>query len=258
MKPQLITITPTEAKKYLSVNINNRYIKPQRVAMYAADMINGKWLVNGECIKISSENVILDGQHRLLACIESNIPFKTYVLNDLDPNVMPTIDQGVARTPGDIMHLYGIKNSVGIASSVKRYLWLKQGATSYQRKKSSFELLDEYNSRPEYWQEYFHKAKAINEDINNVITVTTLTAYLAFLSEYGDIETFFDLMTKFHNTPSALLLKVVTRARVARKKMPTNEFHVIIIKAFNAFITGKILVQLYYRVGELAPKIVSL
>lgn len=63
-------ITPELAKKYLGGNEGNRKIRPQVVAAYMADMLNGNWNDSPDIvtpIMISREGRLIDGQHRLTA-----------------------------------------------------------------------------------------------------------------------------------------------------------------------------------------------
>lgn len=85
------TITPDYAKALLEQNTGSRPIKNTIVNAYAEDMRNGKWFLNGEAIKISSNNQILDGLHRVFACIASDTPFTTIVVRGLDPTAIVII-----------------------------------------------------------------------------------------------------------------------------------------------------------------------
>lgn len=81
---QLVTITPGMAEEMLKRNIANRKVNQANVNRIAADMATGNYRINGETIKISSNGEILDGQHRLLACIKSGVPFKSYIVYNVN------------------------------------------------------------------------------------------------------------------------------------------------------------------------------
>jgi hypothetical protein len=85
--------------------------------MYADDMSENRWKLNGETIKFNG-GVLIDGQHRLLACTKANTPFVSVVVNDVDSDVFDTIDRGKTRTPADIFFLSGEKNSVLLGSTL--------------------------------------------------------------------------------------------------------------------------------------------
>lgn len=101
-------ITPAIAKNLLELNTSNRPCKQDWVDKIAAAMVRGDFEFNGDTVRISSDHVLLDGQHRLLACVKSGVPFWTILVENLDYSVSDTIDQGVIRGVMDILKMtYG-------------------------------------------------------------------------------------------------------------------------------------------------------
>ena len=95
-----MTITPAMAQEWAGLNTRNRPVRYTKVAQFARDMTAGKWMLNGETIKIASDGTILDGQHRLYACIQAEVPFETVVIRGLPMEAQDTIDTGApARWP---------------------------------------------------------------------------------------------------------------------------------------------------------------
>ena len=73
-------ITPKTAEKYLEQNTNNyRRMNRNKVSIYARDMKNGSWQTNGEAIKFNKRGELVDGQHRLKAIMEADVPVKMLV-----------------------------------------------------------------------------------------------------------------------------------------------------------------------------------
>lgn len=112
------TITPEMALEWLVANTNNRTCSRTVVQKYAEDMGAGAWLVNGDPIRWSVNGVLLDGQHRLEACLEAGVPFTSVVIRGLPEDTMPTIDQGKKRTLGDVLKLRGELDANNLASAV--------------------------------------------------------------------------------------------------------------------------------------------
>lgn len=140
----VITITPEVASALLKLNTNNRPISRARVLMYADAMKRGQWKVNGESIKTSRNAStgtvkLLDGQHRLIACVESNTPFKTVAVSDLEESVFSVIDRGRSRSNGDMLAVAGIKSGGHIAPIVKYIILIEAGMNP--RNKDSFMLV---------------------------------------------------------------------------------------------------------------------
>lgn len=118
-----MAVTPDLAKRWLEVNTKNRRPTDGHWLEIAIDMEQGRWKYNGEALKFGSDGVLLDGQHRLIACVESEMPFDTDVVFGLDPGVLDTIDTNVLpRTAAHIAQLEGVENATG--SSALAYLLL--------------------------------------------------------------------------------------------------------------------------------------
>lgn len=148
--PELIT--PAKAKELLEANKGNRPVRLSVVAQYRADMKAGRWHMNGETIKIDKEGTILDGQHRLLACVQSDVSFVSYIVRGLEPEVYLTIDIGSKRTCSDALAREGVKHSAATASAVRWLIRIEQAHMS--RGNESAELtpaktLEEVAKHPE-------------------------------------------------------------------------------------------------------------
>ena len=104
MKTSYMLVTPEIAKEWLVQNIDNRSVKPSRVAQYTRDMANGKWENDSPNPIVFGENGILkDGQHRLMALIKANVSINFLVcwVNDTVKN----IDTGATRTVHDYFQM---------------------------------------------------------------------------------------------------------------------------------------------------------
>ena len=103
-EPRMVamTITPEIATKYVS-DINIRRLNNRVVEEYADDMKNGRWEFGSSVIHISSEGKLINGQHRMWACITSGCDFKTWVCFDVKKEAENTIDIGYTRRVADIV-----------------------------------------------------------------------------------------------------------------------------------------------------------
>lgn len=119
------TITPEKARELLANNPNNRNLSKPLARKYAADMKEGLWQYNGDPIRVSKEGELLDGQHRLEACVLSGVSFETEMIVDLPAAIMPTIDNGRRRSAGDAIHILtggSAQHNAGIAASARQIL----------------------------------------------------------------------------------------------------------------------------------------
>lgn len=138
-------ITPERAKELLGINTSNRPQRPTTQQVLIRDLKRNNFIYNGDTIRISSENVLLDGQNRLYACVKSGIPFVALMVGNLPPEAMKTIDVGSRRSHGQQLHLRGIKN----ASQVSAIL-VKMAEMAYGQNNVTFsqheldDLLEQY------------------------------------------------------------------------------------------------------------------
>lgn len=112
-------VTAEMAESILRTNTRNRLPRPSLVEFLAREMIYGRFLYNGESIIISKTNVLLDGQHRLMAIVSSGIACYLNIERGIDDEVMHTIDTGSARVAADVFEMNGIPNSKRVASTTR-------------------------------------------------------------------------------------------------------------------------------------------
>ena len=111
-RPQLqlktITVTPKLARELLRFNMHNRKIQPAHVKMMARDIKGGFWMVNAQPIAFTrnpfaddadaSNTRLLNGQHRLMACIEANEPIEIPISWNVAEEAFSTFDTHAKRS----------------------------------------------------------------------------------------------------------------------------------------------------------------
>jgi len=111
------TIHPKVAEQILQAKASNRAISRSTVSMYAKFMTDGCWILNGQPI-IFSDNVLIDGQHRLSACVKSRIPLEALVVEIGDRRAFRTLDQGKRRSGADVLGIDGYTNTSVLYSAL--------------------------------------------------------------------------------------------------------------------------------------------
>jgi len=106
MKVELKTITPDDAARMLKTNTGNRPVNRRHVAVLAREMKCGRWKVNGDTICINGDRLI-DGQHRLLAVIDSGCTVESLVVEGVSSDVFDTKDAGRRRSASDTLAIRG-------------------------------------------------------------------------------------------------------------------------------------------------------
>lgn len=132
------TITPEKAKKYLEHNCINRKPNKSRVSQYATDMRNGKWQLNGETIIFDEDGMLKNGQHRLMAVVEADIPVQFLVVRGV-PRDSSLQDRGRMRSVSDAMIIDGISSSLANNKNVA-IAKLHFHITTGRRNLSDFEI----------------------------------------------------------------------------------------------------------------------
>lgn len=105
-KPNLRTrlrfVTPQAAEKLLKLNSKlNRNISRARVEMYKWALRTGQWTPNHQGVGINCDGSLLDGQHRLLAIIETGIGAWMNVTTGVPVEAMDKVDNHFARSAVD-------------------------------------------------------------------------------------------------------------------------------------------------------------
>lgn len=101
----IVTITPDMANRLLKFNTHNRPKQINRVREYTDDMKAGKFCLSESAIGFDSDGVLTNGQTRLQACVEANVPFKSIVCTVLEQNIH--MDTGNVRKIIDNIILNG-------------------------------------------------------------------------------------------------------------------------------------------------------
>lgn len=116
------TITPEKAQAWLSeCNIGNRKLRVTSVEAYASDMASGRWKLTADPIRFNG-SVLLDGQHRLAACVKANVPFQTAVARGVSEDAHIAIDAGAKRSVADELRYRGEVN-VNLLAAVLTFVY---------------------------------------------------------------------------------------------------------------------------------------
>lgn len=113
------TITPSIAKRYLELAAKNRKVSAGKIRQFAGAMARDQWDLNAETIKFNTSGFLMDGQHRMHACILANTPFQALVVRNVPDDYFATIDTGKVRTAGDILSIDGEQYAHAKAAAVR-------------------------------------------------------------------------------------------------------------------------------------------
>lgn len=184
MKTELRTITPVLAEYYLSKNTENRKLTNKNIDALVRVLRNGEWVVNGETIKFNVKGQLIDGQHRLWACVISGIPFKSLCVDEVSDLAFMTIDVGAKRTAADILSIGQVNNSNTMAAIVKCYV---ESKISHSFVKSNvmathLQIINEYNRDAEMYE----RLLTLHTGIRKFVTTSFMAVCKAAIEKYGD------------------------------------------------------------------------
>lgn len=129
----IIYIDPPMARRVLEKNQRNRPISEAHVRRLMDEMQSGRWQYNGEAIKWSADNVLLDGQHRLTALSLMPDEFGAIaflVVRGLPTSSQDTMDQGRKRSAADQLNIDGLASGSDgkvIAGAIRLYIEWQRG-----------------------------------------------------------------------------------------------------------------------------------
>lgn len=245
-------ITPQKARKLLESNTNNRPLKSAHIARLADDIKNGRWVVNGESIKVDEDDVLQDGQHRLEAIFLSGCTVESIVTRGLPANCFDTIDRGVLRSFGDILHRHNEKNCKVLAAALG---WMHRFEKQCMKKKITLtpvEILDTLARHPEI-RESFKPARKCHGLIG--VGPAMFLHYIGSRVEAELTAGFFELLGTGLGLKASMPVyryrELLQQNRASTKgRRSTVELLALGVKAWNATYEGKPLKSLKWITTE--------
>ena len=114
-------LSPEAAKVLLeNHNFKNRGLKKHQKAFLQRQIQSGKFVYNGETIIVGDNGQILNGQHRLAACVATDTAIEVLVVFGVPSAAFVTVDQGARRSGGDVLAINGHRNCNNLAATLKQ------------------------------------------------------------------------------------------------------------------------------------------
>lgn len=122
VEAKVIKVGPETAKLWLARNLNNRTITRSAVETIKSDILAGRWRLSGQTISFDPQGILMDGQKRLTAIVETGIACDILVAGEVPPDSYSTYDIIQRRTLGQQLHHEGYQSYINLGSAVN-YLW---------------------------------------------------------------------------------------------------------------------------------------
>jgi len=255
MEFKKMLITPNIAKEMLEKNVSNRRVNHHIVNQYSSDMTKGQWKIDtGEVIKVSKTNIILDGQHRLLAIVKSNIPIYFHIAYNVEDNVFDVLDTGKIRNTTDIFKINGIQKDCLIPSIISQYNHIvanKYFVMQGYNKNTNQNLLKQYYESPDFWQNIGKIANNYYLSFAKIIPTSMIGGFYAYFvkSDKELADSFISQLctgANITNNTILLLRNRLIQDKVSVKKLQKLTKIIFIIKTWNAFVMNKELKSLKF------------
>ena len=115
------------AERVLELNTGNRRVNRRKIDRLAEQMRSGSFENTGEPIIISAEGVLNDGQHRLLAVIETDSVVDMDVRFGIPRSAFTKTDTGSSRTGGDVLAIRGVAGGAAVAPALRLLVLFRRG-----------------------------------------------------------------------------------------------------------------------------------
>lgn len=259
---EVIEITPDLAKKWIAQNTHNRNLRQRVVNGYAADMLAGNWVEDGQSIKFASTGVLLDGQHRLSAIAQSGVTVRMLVVSNLPESTQDTMDTGAKRVLGDALKLRGESYPLTLAAALLRVYQWKQGhrknlKSAGNARPTHRQLLEVLEQHPE-----IRRSVEIGDRVRKTGRLSGSTAALChwlFVQIDPDDCAFFfarlgDGAGLLIDDPIYALRRVLENFAQDRGRPDESLVTALVIKSWNAYREGRSVQVLAYRPGGSRPE----
>lgn len=258
---ETVTITPEMATDWLNKFAygGQRPLSDATVVKYAKDMKNGEWTVDGQAIAFGSNNKILNGQHRLWACIEAGVAFTTTVVRGVNPEAFKNYDSQKPRSAADVIASTGtLKYRRPIATASTLCLrYCGSGKRLNTASLTNREISNYFDDHPdiETWVELASRG-VMRPYAAPLAAVLYLASHKYRARGLEFVERMVDGVGLEKGSPVlALRNRLMGAGRGLNTRAPTNERFALVIQAWNAHVEGRPLQRMQVFTGDKFPKI---
>lgn len=254
------TITPQMAESWLEKNKENRPVRDDHVAMLGREMFEGRWELNGEAIVFDYDGNLLDGQHRLWAAYEKRVSFTSVVVRGVAPEVFSTIDSGMKRSAGDVLGKAGLAYGTLTAAALRLVNFYETGASNNRliQRCSNAETLELAKKHPGI--ERAASLVGARHTVKQIVPGSAMAAFVYFALQADEEKTllFIESMVTGadlrRGDPRLACRNLFINFRQNRTRVMARAQFALLIKAWNAYVTGKEMSVLKFLDSEEFPR----
>lgn len=218
----------------------NRNINDNLVNKYAADMLAGKWHLNGETVKVADSSRILDGQHRLWAAVNHDVSFETMMVTGLDEQSFYTIDIGRSRRPSDFLTVDGVTYGPIVAASARLIIGYRKKDLKNMHMQNTPDIVEFAKNNPR-----ISGSAALVHNMNRIVATSCACAWHFLFSEQsqegadkfiGDLR---DGVGLSKGDPVLVLRERLIKNKASKAKLTSRDIFILGLRAWNDRRAGK-------------------
>lgn len=259
-------ITPAQAESILNGNEGNRPLRDKRVEELTRSISEGRWRLTNDAVAMTGASHdrpgrLLNGQHRLFACIEAKKPIEVLVLYGADEDSYAVMDTGAKRSASDLLPQPHQTVRRAVSHAVFCYVREAISCTGYGLAPGNDEIVAVYREHPAI-------ARVIDAHLNDVKKIVrapsgVLAGFVLAMEDNQHLAAQFidrvlsgDGLTK--DSPELTLRNRLIAESTRSNRLPAATYAAFVMKAYNALRTNAPLVRLIFKEGEPFPRCVDL
>jgi hypothetical protein len=257
---KVMTVTPEMAQVMMERNTDdewhNRPHSEKGLRRYVHAMKRG-WRLTGETIIFSKSGRLLNGQHRLMASIESGESFPVLAVFGVDDDVFKFMDIGIARSASHIFSIENIPNANNVAAAA-RLLYGYKTRQNWEGRALDVEndtLLDFYR-RHDRLQEALSPARELYADRLMPIRWGAFCFYICAEQNRAQATEFFEQvasgigLTRKSSPAFMIRKKLLENARSSSERLSETLMGAYLVQAWNAHRTGNVRQAFRWRTAQ--------
>jgi hypothetical protein len=268
VRSKVQTISPQRAGELLGANTSNRPLSKPVVRAFAEAMRRGEWVVTHQGIAFDVNGVLIDGQHRLAAIVEADLPVEMTVFTEVAEGTFDVLDTGKRRNAADVLAIEGEKSATMLAAMV-RTVWLYQNRPDLNWSGGSaavtnHQIVQALEQHPKL-RDFLAVGEQIAAASGMIKSAAGAASYLVEqANKRVDLDPWYDGVIDgaglAKSDPRLAFRRVMfhmarKQAGQVLRRRDTREHVALYIKAFNAWASGEELGQLRFTPREAMPSI---
>lgn len=261
---RFMNVSPVIAAKLLSLNTRNRPKRKKDSDDWANQIVAGKWLTTHQGVALDRNMIILDGQHRLEAIVESGETVRMPVCVGLAPEVFDVIDTGRKRSAADVLAMRGETSVYNLAATTRLIYAYDHGLIG--RRGSPIlghndELIAYFNDRATEIRDALRMASRCYTAFHAKRTPASVAVYLLYrdVPDTAEVDNFFEgliIGAELKVTDARWVLRRNFESAFGQtQKREGSEQLALFLKAWAAYMQDEAVRVLAFRKGESFPEV---